>query len=822
VVDVAAEPVCPHCGVPFAGPVADELRALNGRLAAGDPQAALLRARRDSLLLAARPVRWKWGGPGWGRGWDAVREPNERRLPDAPYPSVGPVPPAPVPARETHAFAVRTVLLVLGAVLLALSAAAFMALSWDRMGLGGRTAVLGGVTAVTLAVPARLLRNRLAVTAEVVGALGLVLLLLDGYAVHRVWFPGTDAAGFAAAALAVVAALAAGYGAALPGLRVPPYAALAFGQVPLALAGAAHGGPLEVAAGLLLTGAADLGLRCGAAGRLRREAVLTAAALTGGVGMLLAAEMSVVAGTLPAAARAAAVLLAAALLAAVAARLLGNPAAGPLGGAAALAPLVAAVNVLRPAMPGWWPAAGAAGCAAVVLGGAGLVALRSAAGSARRSFALGALVTATAGEVLVAWSVLLTPVLSAVAPLRQLAYGWGGRAIVWPPAGAQPGPASVVLAVCVALLVAASLTRGVPGAVTELTRPVVAPGLALLAVSAPFSAAVAPWAWLALVVALLLAGGRWSPRAAVLTGAVLTVPAASWALRDRWEAVATLALLAAVCAVRSRYGVWRPAFLLAAPVWATLSGLTLVLALNGPVYATGFPLLVAGGAAVLVGAARDETAPLEGLGYGLGLVGLGLTATDARALAVGLGLSAVVSAALALRPARRGPASLASGGLALSAVWTLMIAYRVGTVEAYSLPLAAALLVLGVVRRGSAPDASSWQAYGPALAVGLLPSLFRALPGDGVLRPALLAAAALLVTLAGARHRLLALLVLGGGTLLALGLRTVGPETVRVCAALPGWVPVAAAGAVLLLVGATYEQRLRDAKRVRDVLGRLR
>jgi hypothetical protein len=146
----------------------------------------------------------------------------------------------------------------------------------------------------------------------------------------------------------------------------------------------------------------------------------------------------------------------------------------------------------------------------------------------------------------------------------------------------------------------------------------------------------------------------------------------------------------------------------------------------------------------------------------------------------------------------------------------------VGTVEAYSLPLAAALLVLGVVRRGSAPDASSWQAYGPALAVGLLPSLFRALPGDGVLRPALLAAAALLVTLAGARHRLLALLVLGGGTLLALGLRTVGPETVRVCAALPGWVPVAAAGAVLLLVGATYEQRLRDAKRVRDVLGRLR
>jgi hypothetical protein len=793
--------------------VADELRALNGWLAAGDPRAPLLRARRESLLLAVRPAAPGWGRPGWGGGWNATGRsgtgPAEAR-------SV-----TPVRARETHVFAVRTVLLVLGAALLALSAVAFMALGWDRLSLGGRTAVLGGVTAVTLAVPGRLLGRRLAVTAEVVAALGLVLLLLDGFAVRRVWFPAVNGPGFAAAVFAVTAAFAAGYGVALRRLRVAPYAALFLAQSPLALAAAAHGGALEVGAALLVTSAADLAVP-GRVERVRRAAVPAAAAVTGGVGMLLAAEMSGAAGTLPAAGRAGAVLLAAALLAAVAARRLRGPAAGPLGGAAALAPLVAAVDVLRLAAPGWWPAAGAAGCAAAVLVAAGAVALGSGAGSVRRSFALGALVTAAAAEMLTAVSSLATPLLSLAAALRQVAYGWDGGTVGWPPAGTHPGPVVVVAAVCGALLVAATLTRGVPDAVTGLTRPALPPVLAALLVAAPLPAIVAPWAWVAAAVALLLAGGRWSPRASVLTAAALAAPAVCWSLRGRWEAVAVLALLAVVCAVRSLYGVWRPAFLLAAPVWAALTGLTLVLALDGPVYATGFPLLAAGGAAVLVGTARDETAPLEGLGYGLALAGLGLTATDSRALAVGLGFSAVVSSALALRAARRGPASLASGLLALAAVWTLMLSYRVETVEAYSLPLAVALLVLGVARRGSVPDASSWQAYGPALAVGLLPSLFRALPGDGVPRPALLAAAALLVTLAGARHRLLAPLVLGGGTLLALALRAVGPAAVRVCAALPGWVPVAAAGAVLLLVGATYEQRLRDAKRVRDVLGRLR
>ncbi|WP_327412936.1 SCO7613 C-terminal domain-containing membrane protein [Streptomyces sp. NBC_01233] len=44
----------------------------------------------------------------------------------------------------------------------------------------------------------------------------------------------------------------------------------------------------------------------------------------------------------------------------------------------------------------------------------------------------------------------------------------------------------------------------------------------------------------------------------------------------------------------------------------------------------------------------------------------------------------------------------------------------------------------------------------------------------------------------------------------------------QVAGALPRWVPPALAGLLLLAVGATYEKRLRDARRLRDAIGRLR
>lgn len=90
------------------------------------------------------------------------------------------------------------------------------------------------------------------------------------------------------------------------------------------------------------------------------------------------------------------------------------------------------------------------------------------------------------------------------------------------------------------------------------------------------------------------------------------------------------------------------------------------------------------------------------------------------------------------------------------------------------------------------------------------------------MRPLLLGAAALVVTLLGARRRLQAPLLLGGAVLAAVAVHELAPYVVQVAGALPRWVPPALAGLLLLAVGATYERRLRDARRLRAAIGRLR
>ena len=102
-----------------------------------------------------------------------------------------------------------------------------------------------------------------------------------------------------------------------------------------------------------------------------------------------------------------------------------------------------------------------------------------------------------------------------------------------------------------------------------------------------------------------------------------------------------------------------------------------------------------------------------------------------------------------------------------------------------------------------------------------MPSLLAAWGDPDWPRPLLLGTAALLVTLLGARHRLQAPLVLGGGVLALVALHELAPYIAQVMGALPRWAPPALAGLLLLALGATYEQRLRDARRVREVLGRM-
>ncbi|MYS05917.1 hypothetical protein GTW71_05575, partial [Streptomyces sp. SID6041] len=220
--------------------------------------------------------------------------------------------------------------------------------------------------------------------------------------------------------------------------------------------------------------------------------------------------------------------------------------------------------------------------------------------------------------------------------------------------------------------------------------------------------------------------------------------------------------------------------------------------------------------------ARPVALPVEITGAALALPAFALAAPRPAFLALTLALGGVVAAATAVRPERRRFASWTAAVLFLLAAWVRLAEWEVTTPEAYTLPVTVPALVVGFLRRRRDPGASSWAAYGPGLAATLLPSLVAAWTDPEWARPLALGLAALAVTLLGARFRLQALLVLGGAVLALDGLHELAPYVVQAVGALPRWLPPALAGLLLLAVGATYEQRLRDARRLRDRVARMR
>ena len=214
--------------------------------------------------------------------------------------------------------------------------------------------------------------------------------------------------------------------------------------------------------------------------------------------------------------------------------------------------------------------------------------------------------------------------------------------------------------------------------------------------------------------------------------------------------------------------------------------------------------------------------PVELTAAGAGLLAVVLATGRPPYVALVLALCAVIAAGTALRPERRPAAGYLAAVLFVLATWVRLYASDVSTPEAYTLPVTVPALAVGLLRHRSDPRASSWTAYGPGLAATLVPSLFAAWGDTHWLRPLALGTVALAITLVGARLRLQAPLVLGGAVLALVALHELAPYVVQVVGALPRWLPPALAGLLLLAVGATYERRLHDARRLRESLGRMR
>lgn len=833
---------------------AEELRLLDHELSHLEARRAQLLARRTWLLgvlrsmqEAAAPSYGPSAGPQAAAWAPRAQEQGPRRA-----------------GADASGPGVQNALLVLGGILLTVAAVAFTLVSWGSMGIGGRSAVLGTVTLLALAAPVFLLRKGLRSTAEATGALGLMLTVLDAYALHRVALPDVDGVRYTAVASAVLAAVWAGYGMRLGGLRLPLPAGVLAAQLPLVLwAGSAGAGTELMTAALLATAAFDAALALGTGGRGVRLFASVAGCVAGGSGLLAAAWLSWSAHEPAPAARAGLLLLVAVAVALTVAWRTAPPGAEasgamPAGGERSVAAafvaggcaVAAAGGMLRTVLPGDWPALGYLVCGAAL----------SACAATRLAppVRLGLIGASVAVQGLVVASALPVLLRTLAAPLAGVQEVWSGApdALWGTPVGALGAPVSVLVFAGAAGTATVAARAGVRRVVFSAVALVTAWAALLVlpaALDATYPAGVATHVLLG--VAALACAVRATSLEVTLTALALTTgTVVSVTLLSLAEQAATFAVLGVfgvlfltVCAAPARVltsGRARPeADAAGAPVAARLPAdpvrvfvaCASVLDVSALLVAVGFAtelgtaqlglLLLAVPAAVAPLAPRiaDRTAgqAAEAVAALTGAAAVGLALTDPPVLATVLGLAGVIAAGTALRADRR-PAAYVAAGLLVAASWVRLAAWDVAAPEAYTLPVTVAALGVGLLRQRREPLTSSWTVYGPGLAATLLPSLAAAWADTHWQRPLLLGTAALLVTLAGARYRRQAPLVLGGAVLILVALHELTPYIVQVMDALPRWVPPALAGLLLLALGATYEQRLRDARRVREALGRMR
>ncbi|WP_345700932.1 SCO7613 C-terminal domain-containing membrane protein [Kitasatospora terrestris] len=515
----------------------------------------------------------------------------------------------------------------------------------------------------------------------------------------------------------------------------------------------------------------------------------------------------------------------------------------PLPAAAAGAALVVALGgVLRHLAGTDWTAV-AYEAPALLLLAAVSVLRRTPVGARRAKTALG-LAAAGGGAVLLTTLAAVPALLRAITePVAHADAAWAGAPSpgwTWE-LGAAP---LVGLALCAGAVVLAHGLRPLGteaaasaiGVVTVALLPVAAGATYGVAVAVPLVLGVLATA------ALVLRGARPGVLAALCGG---LAPALLWASADRSATVVVLG----VCVLLAALLAWRGATV------ASAAGAAGVLLLGGEAAAVGTVgglsasgvvlavLAVAVLSAPLAAVLRTEAAPsqpgaaepavsgraagalslaVEFAGYALAAVALPLLLSRPGVLAFALAVSGVTALGVALRADRRVPAAVAAGALLTCSSWVRLALWDVRTPEAYTLPLAVVALAIGHRRHRQDPGAASWSTYGPGLSLAFLPSVL-ALWSDGHwVRPLLLGVGALAVTVAGVRLRLQAPLLLGAATALLTAGHELAPTVVQALGLLPRWVPLAFAGLLLLALGARYEQRLHDARRLRESLRTLR
>jgi hypothetical protein len=178
---------------------------------------------------------------------------------------------------------------------------------------------------------------------------------------------------------------------------------------------------------------------------------------------------------------------------------------------------------------------------------------------------------------------------------------------------------------------------------------------------------------------------------------------------------------------------------------------------------------------------------------------------DLTWLAIDLTVAGVLVTASALVRSRRELGWL-GGALLTGATWVRLADLDVTTVEAYTLPLAAALVLVGLYRMWRT-EATSLQALTPGLTLAVTPTLLQVLAEPVSDRALLLGLGCLALVLAGVGLRWGGPLVVGATAGALEVLREASYASV-----LPQWVLIGVIGSLLTVIGVTWEQRLRDLR----------
>jgi hypothetical protein len=451
-----------------------------------------------------------------------------------------------------------------------------------------------------------------------------------------------------------------------------------------------------------------------------------------------------------------------------------------------------------------------------------------------------ALAAATPCGLLLLGAVAPSVFAVAAAPYSWLAAAWTGATGVgltpYDEATAQPADAvALALLALAAALTGYALRRRTSSALVGgwMAAPT-AVLVALVAASAPWPAVPAATLLIGLITIVAASIAAPGPARTTIAGVQATVyigAGLGGMVALRWSTLAGLGLTVVATAIVgavSRSVGWRVIGWLGTVGFGVATATAAVLAADLRLLAASYGVLAVAVLSLTLGATlgglgrRREAIAVEAAAHASAVVALLYTIGWPMSAASICALWGIAVGLRALWPgtgrAARAAMAAVAAGFELLGWWLLLADRSVTITETYTVPLAGVALLAGWARLRAHPNLGSWLAYGPALGAAFLPSVAIVLLTSGnEARRLALGVGALAVVIAGSVCRLRAPVLIGGMVLLIMALHEVVVWWERV----PGWIPLALGGVLLVGLAITYERRRRDLARLRAALVRM-